>query len=85
MKILIAEDQPTVALFLSRILETIGHHVSVARDGEEAWRILRQGDAALLISDWVMPNLDGPALCRRIRAVGVERYIYIILLTSRNR
>ncbi len=85
MKILIAEDQPTVALFLARILETMGHDVSVARDGEEAWRILRRGDAALLISDWMMPNLDGPDLCRRIRAVGVERYIYIILLISRNR
>ncbi len=85
MKILIAEDQPTAALFLARTLEKMGHQVSVGRDGEEAWRILRQGDASLLISDWMMPNLDGPELCRRIRAVGVERYTYIILLTSRDR
>jgi len=85
MKILIAEDQPTAALFLSRTLEKLGHQVSVARDGEEAWGLLRQGDAPLLISDWMMPNLDGPDLCRRIRAVGAERYIYIILLTSRDR
>jgi diguanylate cyclase (GGDEF)-like protein len=85
MKILIAEDQPTAALFLSRTLEKMGHGVAVARDGEEAWSILRQGDAPLLISDWMMPNLDGPDLCRRIRAVGGERYTYIILLTSRDR
>jgi diguanylate cyclase (GGDEF)-like protein len=85
MKILIAEDQPTAAVYLSRILEKLGHHVALATDGEEAWRILRQGDAPLLISDWMMPNLDGPDLCRRIRAVGANRYIYIILLTSRDR
>jgi diguanylate cyclase (GGDEF)-like protein len=85
MEILIAEDQPTAALFLSRTLEKLGHHVAIALDGEEAWRILRQGDAPILISDWMMPNLDGPDLCRRIRAVGGERYVYIILLTSRDR
>lgn len=84
MKILIAEDQPTAAIFLSHTLEQMGHHVVVASDGEKAWRMLREGDAPLLISDWVMPNLDGPELCRRIRAAGGERYIYIILLTSRD-
>jgi len=85
MKILIAEDQPTAALFLSRTLEKLGHEVVVAHDGEEAWKILRQGDSPLLISDWMMPNLSGTDLCRRIRAVGGERYIYIILVTSRDR
>jgi two-component system chemotaxis response regulator CheY len=85
MKILIAEDQPTAALFLSRILEKMGHDVVVTRDGEEAWRLLREVDAPLLISDWMMPILDGPDLCRRIRAAGGDRYVYIILLTSRDR
>jgi diguanylate cyclase (GGDEF)-like protein len=85
MKILIAEDQKTAAYFLSRTLEQMGHHVVVASDGEKAWRMLREGDAPVLISDWMMPNLDGPSLCRRIRASGGERYVYIILLTSRDR
>jgi diguanylate cyclase (GGDEF)-like protein len=85
MQILLAEDQPTAAIFLCRTLEKMGHHVTVASDGEKAWQMLRQGDVPLLISDWMMPNLDGPDLCRRIRAVGGERYIYIILLTSRDR
>jgi two-component system cell cycle response regulator len=85
MKILIAEDQPPAALFLCRTLEKMGHEVMVASDGEQAWRLVREGEAPLLISDWMMPRLDGPDLCRRIRAVGGDRYTYIILLTSRDR
>lgn len=85
MKILIAEDQPPTALFLRRMLEKMGHEAVIAPDGEEAWRIVRSGAAPLLISDWMMPRLDGPDLCRRIRAAGNEPYTYIILLTSRDR
>jgi diguanylate cyclase (GGDEF)-like protein len=85
MKILIAEDQPTAALFLRRVIEKMGHEAAVAPDGEAAWRMIREGDAPLLISDWMMPHLDGPELCRRLRAAKVDRYIYIILLTSLDR
>jgi len=85
MRILIAEDQPTTALFLRHTLEKMGHEAVVAPDGEEAWRIVQSGAAPLLISDWMMPRLDGPDLCRRIRAAGDEPYTYIILLTSRDR
>ena len=76
MKILIAEDQPPAALYLLRTLERMGHEATVAPDGEEAWRIIQNRDAPLLISDWMMPNLDGPELCRRIRAVG-ERPLHL--------
>ncbi|HEX3447901.1 MAG TPA: EAL domain-containing protein [Isosphaeraceae bacterium] len=85
MKILIAEDQPPAALFLRRMLETMGHEVVVAPDGEAAWQIVRDGNAPILISDWMMPRLDGLDLCRRIRAAGGDRYTYVILLTSRDR
>ena len=85
MKILIAEDQPPAALYLRRTLERMGHETAVATDGEQAWNLVRSGEAPLLISDWMMPCLDGPELCRRIRAVENVRYTYIILLTSRDR
>src|SRR5271156_973086 len=85
MKILIAEDQPTAALFLRRTIEKMGHEATVAPDGEAAWRMIREGDVPLLISDWMMPYLDGPELCRRLRAATDDRYIYIILLTSLDR
>jgi two-component system chemotaxis response regulator CheY len=85
MKVLIAEDQPPAALYLRRTLERMGHEATVAPDGEQAWQILQDGNSSILISDWMMPRIDGPDLCRRIRAVGDGRYIYIILLTSRDR
>jgi diguanylate cyclase (GGDEF)-like protein len=85
MKILIAEDQPPAALYLRRTLEKMGHETTVAPDGEQAWDMVRAGEASLLISDWMMPHLNGLDLCRRIRAAGGNRYTYIILLTSRDR
>src|ERR1017187_4173794 len=85
MKILIAEDQAPAALYLCRTLERMGHEATVAPDGEQAWRIVQCGHTPLLISDWMMPLVDGPELCRRIRSAGGDRYTYIILLTSRDR
>lgn len=91
MKILIAEDQPPAALFLRRTLERMGHEPVVAVDGEQAWGLIQEAPTPLLISDWMMPRLDGLELCRRIRrraaaardedAVG---YTYVILLTSKD-
>jgi diguanylate cyclase (GGDEF)-like protein len=85
MKILIAEDQPVAAMYLRRLLEKMGHHAEVAPDGEAAWQVIRDGDISLLISDWMMPRLDGLELCRRLRSLPSHRYIYIILLTSLDR
>jgi two-component system cell cycle response regulator len=85
VKILIAEDQPPAALYLRKTLEKMGHEATIAFDGEQAWQIIQQGDSPLLISDWMMPHLSGPDLCRRIRSAEVGRYTYIILLTSRDR
>lgn len=84
MKILIAEDQAPAALYLRRTLERMGHRPAFAPDGEAAWEILERDGADVLISDWMMPRLDGPGLCRRIRAVEHDRYTYVILLTARN-
>jgi diguanylate cyclase (GGDEF)-like protein/PAS domain S-box-containing protein len=84
MRILIAEDSSGAALILRRTLEKLGHEVSVAADGAEAWEILQRETFPLVISDWMMPRLDGPSLCRRIRAQEGVPYTYVILLTSRN-
>ncbi len=67
MKILIAEDQRVAAMYLRRVLEKMGHHVEIAPDGEAAWRMIHEGATSLLISDWMMPHVDGLELCRRLR------------------
>ena len=85
MKILIAEDQAPSALFLRRALEKLGYEVSTARDGEDAWRQAGASTFPVVISDWVMPEMDGLDLCRRIRARTGGPYTYVILLTSKDR
>ncbi|MBC8101528.1 MAG: Flp pilus assembly complex ATPase component TadA [Cytophagales bacterium] len=97
MRVLIAEDDSTSALVLRRSLEKLGHEVTLAVDGEEAWGVLTPLENEptprfdVVISDWMMPKLDGPSLTRRIRAAapasasGVPAlpYLYVILLTAR--
>jgi two-component system chemotaxis response regulator CheY len=83
MRVLIAEDQPTSALLLRRFLERMGNEVALAADGVEAWEMLQTSQTTLVITDWMMPRMDGLELCRRIRSSGNESYTYVILLTSR--
>jgi diguanylate cyclase (GGDEF)-like protein len=85
MKILIAEDQPPAALFLRRTLERMGHEVAVTADGAAAWDTLQRDHAPVLISDWVMPRMDGLELCRRVRERPGGPYTYVFLLTSKDR
>ncbi len=84
MKILVAEDQEPSGLAIRRILENLGHEVLVVSTGAEAWEQIVAGDWRLLITDWMMPHLDGPELCRRIRTHQPHPYTYIILLTGRD-
>lgn len=83
MKILVADDESTPALFLRRTLERLGHDVVVTLDGLEAWDRLQEGHYRLVITDWMMPGLDGLDLCRKIRGRVDSSYTYIILLTAR--
>jgi diguanylate cyclase (GGDEF)-like protein len=84
MKILIAEDNPTSALFLRRTLSGKGHEVIVTADGIDAWEAMQAGPVPLLISDWVMPRMNGLELCRLVRGREACDYTYVILLTSRD-
>jgi signal transduction histidine kinase len=83
MKVLIAEDDPISRRLLQGHLEKWGHVVTAAADGEEAWRLFQQGSYPLVISDWIMPSIDGPELVRRIRADQRPGYVYVILLTAK--
>jgi diguanylate cyclase (GGDEF)-like protein len=83
VRILIAEDQQVMAMMLRSELEQLGHQIVVTHDGEDAWQVVVDGGVHVLVSDWVMPRLDGLSLCRRIRAARLDSYTYIILLTAK--
>jgi two-component system NtrC family sensor kinase len=83
MKILIAEDDPVARRLLQSHLERWGHEVVAARDGAEAWRLFEGDDFRLVISDWMMPELDGVDLIRRVRSCPQSGYVYAILVTAR--
>jgi DNA-binding response OmpR family regulator len=82
MHVLIAEDDAVTRLTLSAALKGMGHEVTVAADGAEAWNDLQLMHVPVVISDWQMPEMDGPELCRRIRARKADRYTYFILVTA---
>jgi two-component system chemotaxis response regulator CheY len=83
LRVLIAEDHEPTAHLLKRAMERMDHHVLVASNGEQAWSLLQHEHVPLVVSDWMMPGLDGPSLCRRIRGRVDKRYTYIVLVTSR--
>jgi diguanylate cyclase (GGDEF)-like protein len=82
MRILIADDSPTPRLMLQRELEGLGHECLVAKDGTEAWEMFQGSGVDVVISDWMMPGIDGDEFCRRVRADTDAPYAYFILHTS---
>jgi len=83
LKILAVEDDLVARKILVQALHRLGHEVTEASDGAEALRILQRDPVRVIVSDWLMPEMDGLELCRRIRGrVNVE-YSYFVLLTSR--
>ncbi len=86
MNILVVEDDPISGLVLTTALEDLGHTVTLRGDGQEAAMLLEKGQFGkerfdLVITDWMMPYVDGLELCRRIRAQRSALYTYVILLT----
>ncbi|HEX8969631.1 MAG TPA: response regulator [Chloroflexota bacterium] len=81
MRVLIAEDDPGIRDLLHDLIERQGHRVTLARDGEEAWSLFQGQGADVIISDWLMPRLEGPELCQRVREHDAP-YAYFIMLTA---
>src|SRR5260370_13545647 len=83
LRILLVDDDPVVSAVLSLLLRKNGYEVLHAADGDIAWQLIQDERVNFVISDWVMPNLTGIDLCRRIPAAGSEHYVYQILCTSK--
>ncbi len=84
MNILIADDDPVSRRLLQNYLQKWGYEVTAARDGAEAWRLFEAGSFPMVITDWMMPELDGSGLLRRIRASRRPGYVYAMLLTAKS-
>src|SRR5688572_13576891 len=84
MRILIAEDERITRASLARQLQSWGHDVTAAEDGEQAWERFLGAEFDIVITDWEMPRLSGVELVRRIRGAAGAVYTYVIILTSRS-
>jgi len=82
MRVLVAEDDPVSRLLLTKTLEGLKHEPLVAWDGHEAWERFIAEPVDVVITDWMMPRVDGLELTRRIRARARERYTWVLLLTA---
>lgn len=81
MKVLIVEDDPIARVYIQAALRSLELDTVVAEDGEAALALLETEPIRLVVSDWMMPKIDGLELCRRLRAREGE-YVYFILLTQ---
>ena len=82
MKILIAEDDSASRLVLTAALKRLGHETVVVENGRDALNAIRTQNIRMVISDWMMPYMDGVELCRMVREQQTESYVYVILLTA---
>jgi sigma-B regulation protein RsbU (phosphoserine phosphatase) len=84
VRILVVDDDAPSRAILARQLEKLGHAVVTAADGEAAWKSFQDApDLECVVTDWTMPGMSGPELCRRIRGGGVRPWSYVLLLTSK--
>ena len=83
---LVVDDSPIYRRLISDNLRRWGFEVVLANNGLEGWKILEQPNSpTLVITDWVMPSMNGVDLCRKVRERGAsEAYVYMILLTSKD-
>ncbi len=85
MKILIADDEAISLRLLQRTLEHAGYEVMTVKNGRLAANLLCAPDGPrLAMLDWVMPEMDGPAVCREVRNRRKQPYVHLVLLTSKN-
>lgn len=88
LHVLVAEDDLAQQMLLRHQLTRLGYRITLVADGEAAWEALQPGgvasDARLLVSDWMMPSLDGPSLCHRVRELLPGRPLFCLLLTARS-
>ena len=81
MKILVADDDCVARYLVEASLKSLGHDVLSCSDGASAWKLIHDNHPQVVVSDWMMPGVDGLELCRRLRLEAGSR-VYFILISS---
>lgn len=85
LKILVAEDELITRKLLEKLLRSEGHWVQSFDNGADAWAYFGANPVNVVVSDWMMPDMDGLELCRKARSVKRDDYTYFVLLTAMSR
>ena len=83
-RILLAEDDPVTRMLMTRFLKKAGYEVDAVANGSEALDKMTQRYYPMLVTDWEMPEMDGVALCKAVRNMQLDGYVYALLLTARD-
>jgi two-component system cell cycle response regulator len=82
--ILLAEDDPVTRMLMTRFLKKAGYEVDAVANGSEALDKITKRYYPMLVTDWEMPEMDGIALCKAVRNMQLDGYVYALLLTARD-
>jgi sigma-B regulation protein RsbU (phosphoserine phosphatase) len=82
MKILVADDDPVLRNIVTAGLKAGGHEIDACSNGAEAWEAIKANPYPVVVTDWLMPELDGLQLTQNIRKMARETYTYVIMLTG---
>jgi two-component system cell cycle response regulator len=82
--ILLAEDDPVTRMLMTRFLKNAGYEVDAVGNGSEALDKMTKRYYPMLVTDWEMPEMDGIALCKAVRNMQLDGYVYALLLTARD-
>jgi two-component system cell cycle response regulator len=82
--ILLAEDDPVTRMLMTRFLKKAGYEVDAVANGSEALDKMTKRYYPMLVTDWEMPEMDGIALCKAVRNMQLDGYVYALLLTARD-
>jgi two-component system cell cycle response regulator len=82
--ILLAEDDPVTRMLMTRFLKKAGYEVDAVANGSAALDAMTTRYYPILVTDWEMPEMDGVALCKAVRNLQLDGYVYALLLTARD-
>ncbi len=82
MRILVADDDPVLRTMVAAGLTASGHEIYACSDGQEAWDAIKKDPFPIVVTDWLMPGIDGLQLTQLIRRMPRDAYCYIIMLTG---